>query len=154
MKTLLIYYSDDELVCSLCRKSASRELSVCELHELSGLSYFKRFLNSIKGAKVPVSSCGYDLNEFDCVILAADGRIAGLSPEMRSFLKGVTLKNKRVYCVIFGDVKRSRRAEDDFRTAVSLSGATVQRAVTVPVKAFKRDDEDMMYFIRHKVRVC
>lgn len=154
MKTLLIYYSEDELVCSLCRKSASRELSVCELRGLSGLSYIKRLINSLKGEKTPVSSCGYDLNSFESVILASDSGIAGLSPEMKTFIKSVKLKNLKVYCVVFGDLKRSKRAVDDFRTAVSLSGTTVQKAVTIPVKAFKKDDEDIMYFIRHQVRVC
>ena len=153
MKTLLIYYSEDEYVSALCRKSASKDISVCELRELSGLSFIKRFFNSLKGVRAPVSSCSYDLNGFESVILASDGRFGGLSPEMKSFIKDIKLQNKKVYCVIFGDGKTAKRAEDDFRTGVSLSGATVQKVVTVSSRAFKRDEEDVLYYMRHKVKI-
>lgn len=154
VKTLLIYYSEDDSVSALCRKSASKSISVCELRELSGLSYIKRLFNSLKGLPAPVSSCTYDLNDFESVILASDGRFGGLSPEMKSFIKNVKLQNKKVYCVIFGDGKKAKRAEDDFRTCVSLSGATVQKAVTVSSRAFKRDEEDVLYYMRHKIKIC
>lgn len=153
MKTLLIYYSEDEGIKSLCRKSKSKKIVTCELRELSGSSSLKRKISAITGGHSCVSECVYDLNEFDSVIFASDGRFGGLAPAMISFIKTADLRNKKIYGVVFGDRRSAQRATDTFRTSVSLSGGTAEAVVTVPVKAFKRYDEDVLCYVRHKMTV-
>lgn len=153
MKTLLVYYSEDERIKSLCRKSESKKIATCELRDLSGSSLFKRKLSVITGGHSSVSECNFDLNEFDSVIFASDGMFGGLAPAMISFIKTADLHNKKVYGVVFGDRKSAQRATDTFRTSVSLSGGTAEAVVTVPVKAFKRCEEDVICFVRHRIAV-
>ena len=154
MKTLLVHCSGDEAVTSLCAKSASSNIDVLELRELSNASPMMKRIKNFCGrpAGVPRS---YDLpvEVYDKIIIACDGCLSGVYPVVGKFIEKHTLRSKDVSCIVFGEGRIAQKASDALRVLVALSGGTVSRLVSVPVRTFKRDEEDVLTFVRHEMAV-
>lgn len=153
MRTLLLYAAEDENIRELCRKSGAGSITAVEIRDLGGASTVKKWVDGIKGKDTGISGVGVDLNGFDSVILAADSRFGMLSPAMQTFIRHNDFRMKQVSCIVFGEGKLVFRAEDSFRTCLSLSGGTPRNVISVPTRQFKRDEEDMLYYVRHRISV-
>ncbi len=153
MKTLLVHYSDDDTIKKLCKKSAARDIDTLELHEISGSSQIKRRFDALRGAYTRVGSYDVDVNSYDTVILASDECFGGIYPAMNTFIHNNDLRFKDVICLVFGEGRLAKRAGDALRMQVSLSGGTPRCVVTIPVRNFKQYDEDVLYYVRHKLYV-
>lgn len=152
LKTLFVYYSDDDTLKELCSKSASPDTDVCELHDISGGSRTKKLLNSMRGEFTRISG-GAAADGYDTLIFAFDGRLGVLPAAFNTFLRDNDMRFKKITTLVFGEGRAAKRAGDSLRTRVSLSGGTVDSVVHIPVKQFKNYDEDALRFVRHKLAV-
>lgn len=154
LKTLLVHCSGDENVAELCRKSAARDIDVLELRELSNSSSLVKKISNFCGraAGVPGS---YDnrVEDYDKIIIACDGCLGGVYPVVNAFIEKHDLRAKDVSCVVFGEGLIAKRASDALRVCVSLSGGTIRRVVSVPRRSFVRDEEALLYYVRHEMVV-
>lgn len=152
LKTLLVHCSGDETVAELCRKSAARDIDVLELRELSNSSAFVKKINNFCGRAAGVPG-GYDnrVEDYDKIIIACDGCLGGVYPVVNAFIEKHDLRAKDVSCVVFGEGFIAKRASDALRVCVSLSGGTVRRIVSVPRRSFVRDEEALLYYVRHEM---
>lgn len=153
MKTLFVYYTDDELLGELCRKSASFKTDVCELHDISGGSGIGRIFGAVRGSYADISGAAVSAEDYDALIFAFDGRLGATPPAVNTYIRDNDLRYKRIYSLVFGEGRAARRASDSFKSRVALSGGTVSSTVHVPVRQFKYDEEDALYFVRHSMTV-
>ncbi len=102
-----------------------------------------------------MSNKTYDvnLNEFDRIIIACDEFAGEVAPEVSDFIKANDFRYKSVDCIVFGNGRFVRRAMDGLRVKVSLSGGTVGTCVSVSGKELKRDEEDLLFSVRHRLVV-
>lgn len=153
LKTLFVYYTNDDTVGELCRKSASVKTDVCELRDLSCGSFAGRILNAVRGVCTDISGVAADAGDYESIVFAFDGRFGVTPSALNTFLRDNDLRYKKIYSLIFGDGKAAKHASDSFKSRVSLSGGTVSSTVHVPVRQFKDDEEDALYFVRHSLTV-
>ena len=156
MKTLFVYCSDDDTINSLCSESAmkKRDTVAFELSNSTKKSSFSRYFGVNRARKFS-SIGGYDIdiNEFDKIIFACDEYMGEIPPEMSAFITKHELRYKEIDCIVFGDGKTARRAKDGLRVRISLSGGTVRNIVNISVKELKRDAEDVLFSVRHRLAV-
>lgn len=154
LRTLLVHYSDDELISELCAKSSSDHTDVLELHELSGQTPFGRRLSALRGGYTRLRNYeDVHLDAYDTVVLATNEWFGGVYPAMNTFIRENDLRFKDVVCLVFGEGRGAKKAGDALRNRVSLSGGTPRCVVTVPVKGLKQDEEDLLFYLRHRIRV-
>ena len=153
LKTLFIYYTNDDTVGELCRKSASVKTDVCELRDLSGGSFAGRILNAVRGVCTDISGVAADAGDYESIVFAFDGRFGVTPSALNTFIRDNDLRYKKIYSLIFGEGRAAKHASDSFKSRVSLSGGTVSSTVHVPVRQFKDDEEDALYFVRHSLTV-
>lgn len=156
MKTLFVYCSEDDTINALCRESAfkKRGAQSLQLTSFSGKSFFSRHISTLKsGGKVSNKAYDVDLNEFDRIIIACDEFAGEVAPEISGFIKANDFRYKSVDCIVFGNGRFVRKAVDGLRVKVSLSGGTVGTCVSVSSKELKRNDEDLLFSVRHRLVV-
>lgn len=156
MKTLFVYCSDDELVNSLCNESA---LKICDAKSLclSGekvRSSFSRYfgINRVRRFS-SVGSYGVDVSAFDKVIIACDEYMGEIPPEISAFITKNDLRYKTIDCIVFAEGRNARKAKDSLKVRVSLSGGTVRNCVSLSVKEAKKEAEDILFSVRHRMAV-
>ncbi len=153
MKTLLVHFSNDEEVKDLCSRSKSSEIDVLELRDLSRKTFLKTHFGSYKYGSIRLKSYDANLNDYDVIILATDETFGNIAPAMKTFIGENDLRFKDVICLVFGEGRTTRKAGDALRTAVSLSGGTASLVVSVSKRAFKKKDEDLLFYMRHKLYI-
>lgn len=155
MKKLLVHCSYDEDVSYLCRCSGADDcdVDVLELYDSSSSSRMGTRLGALRGRDAKIRLRNADLSEYDTVILASDEWMGGVCPAMSAFIKQNELRFKNVVCIVFGNGVFATKAADSLRVMVSLSGGTVRNAITVSKKGFKNCDEDLLFYVRHKLVV-
>ena len=154
MKNLLVYCSYDDEIGSLCRKSGRDDgaTDVIELRELSASTRVGCKINSLKGKGRSLKRF-IELDEYETVIIACQEWMGAVPVAVSSFIENSDLRNKKVVCIVFGNGAFAKKASDYLRVKVSLSGGTVRNAITVPGKSLKTCDEDVLFYVRHKLAV-
>lgn len=156
MKTLFVYCSDDDTINALCNESALRKIDTIalELSSTTGKSSFSRYFG-INRTRRFSSMGGYDVDveSFDKIIFACDEYMGEIPPEISAFISKHELRYKEIDCIVFGDGKNARKAKDNLRVRVSLSGGTVRNTVSVSAKELKREEEDVLFSVRHRLAV-
>ncbi|MBR2877222.1 MAG: hypothetical protein IKC01_08790 [Clostridia bacterium] len=153
MKTLLVHFSNDNEVKDLCSRSKSHDIDVLELRDLSRKSFFKTHFRTKSTTSIRLRGYDIDLNDYDTVILATDETYGNIAPAMRVFISQNELRFKNVICLVFGEGRGVKKAGDALRTEVSLSGGTASCVISVSTKAFKREAEDLLFYVRHRLHV-
>ena len=72
LKTLLVHFSNDNEVKELCSRSASQDIDVLELRDLSRKSFFQNHFGTKKTSSIRLKGYDVDLNDYETVILATD----------------------------------------------------------------------------------
>ena len=156
MKTLFVYCSDDETVNSLCRESAfkRRDAYAVQLTSFSSKSLVSRYLNALRNKKgMSTKDYGVSIEDFDRIIIACDELVGEISPEVSMFIQSNDFRYKLVDCIVFGEGRCVKKAKDSLRMKLSLSGGTVRNCVNVSSKELKREDEDLLFSVRHRMAV-
>ncbi len=155
METLFIYCSDDDAVNALCKESAmrKRDTRAVELMSTRGKTLLSRYLGVTVKRRSYIGAYDIDFNEYDRVIFACDECFGEIPVEIKEFILSNDLRYKDIDCIVFGDGKYAGKAKDALRVSVSLSGGTVRNAVSVSVKELKREEEDVLFSIRHRLAV-
>ncbi len=154
MKKLLVHCSYDDEISLLCRRSGRGDTTtdVLELREISASSRVGCKINALKGKGARLAQ-RVELTEYDTVILACEEWMGVVPSAMSAFIENSNLRYKKVICIVFGNGVFAKKAEDYLRVKVSLSGGTVQNAITVPAKPLKTCEEDVLFYVRHKLAV-
>ena len=155
LKKLLVHCSYDEEISSLCRKSGrvDSNADILELREFSSSTRMGCKLNALKRKSGRATRRNVELDEYEAVIIACEEWMGAVPSPVSSFIENSNLRYKNVICIVFGNGAFAKKAEDYLRVKVSLSGGTVQNAITVPVKTLKTCDEDILFYVRHKLAV-
>lgn len=155
LKTLFVYCSADDILNALCKESVRNKADTYAI-ELDGdfdKSPFSRYFG-INRAK---RSCGeyrnIDVEQFDKIILACDEYMGEVPPEMCAFINDNNLRYKVIDCLVLGDGRGCRKAIDALRVRVSLSGGTVRNAIGISAKELKKESEDILFSVRHRMAV-
>lgn len=156
LKTLFVYCSDDEAVNSLCRESAfkRRDAQAIQLTSFSGKSLVSRYFGPSRNKKdICTKDYGVSINDFDRIIIACDEFVGEISPEVSAFISSYDFRYKHIDCIVFGEGRCARRAKDSLKMKLSLSGGTVRNCVNVSAKELKREEEDLLFSVRHRMVV-
>ncbi len=156
MTTLFVYCSNDDTVNSLCYESVGkkRDTKALELSSESTKSAFSRYfgINRIRRYS-SIREYGVDIDAFDKIIFACDEYMGEIPPEMSAFICKNRLRYKIIDCIVFGDGRNARKATDELKNEISLSGGTVRNCISISVKELKREAEDVLFSIRHRMAV-
>ena len=156
MKTLFVKCSDDELINSLCNESAlktgeAKSLCLCGEKERSSFSrYFG--INRVRRYS-SVGSYGVDVSSFEKVIIACDEYMGEIPPEVSAFITKSDMRYKAIDCIVFADGRNARKAKDSLKVRVSLSGGTVRNCVSISKAEAKKEAEDILFSVRHRLAV-
>ena len=156
LKTLFVYCSEDDTINSLCRESAFKksEAESLQLSSCSGKTLFSRYLDAVRSrSSVITKDYAVDFNDYDRIIIACDEFAGEVSPEMSVFIKSNDFRYKNVDCIVFGDGRGALRAKDGLKVRISLSGGTVRNCVSVSTKKLKKEEEDLLFSIRHRLAI-
>lgn len=156
MKTLFVYCSDDDTLNALCNESAlkKRDTKALELSRNSSKTSFGRYFGINRPRRYSnVGGYDIDVGDFDKIIFACDEYMGEIPPEISAFIAKNDLRYKDIDCLVFGDGKFARKAIDSLRVQISLSGGTARNAVSVSVKEIKREAEDVLFSVRHRLAV-
>lgn len=155
MKTLFVYYSDDAAINSLCRESAfkKRETKSLQLTTFSRKSPLSKYLGAVKSDVPSHKDCAVDINDFERIIIACDEFAGTISPEVVNFIKYNDFRYKNVDCIVFGEGRSAKKAKDSLKVCLSLSGGTVRNCVSVSAREIKRQEEDLLFSVRHRLVV-
>ena len=156
MKTLFVYCSDDDTINALCNESAlrKRDTKALSLSCSGSKSHISRYLNFNRSRKSYCYS-GYDIDikGFDKIIFACDEILGDIPSEISAFIEKNDLRYKNIDCIVFGDGRGVNRALDSLKVRISLSGGTARSAVGVSAREIKREDEDILFSVRHRLAV-
>ncbi len=156
MKTLFVYCSDDEAVNSLCNESALKlnKTKALPLFKESSGSSFKRYFGVNRVRKYTCSGdYGVNLNDFDKIIIACDEYFGEIPPEVTAFISKNDMRYKTIDCIVFSNGRNAKKASDSIKNRVSLSGGTVRNCVSISSKEIKREEEDVLFSVRHRLAV-
>lgn len=153
MKTLLVHFSNDDEVKELCSRSESHDIDLLELRDLSRKSFFSSRLGTKKTSSIRLKGYDVDLNDYDTVILATDESFGNIAPAMKVFIRQNDLRFKNIVCLVFGEGRSQKKAGDALRAEVSLAGGTAGCVISVSTRAFKREAEDLLFYVRHRLYI-
>lgn len=155
MKTLFVYCSSDDILNALCKESARKKADTYA-YELNGeidKSIFSRYFGATRARSVNSRYSDVDIADYEKIIFACDEYMGELPPEMSAFITSNNLRYKVIDCIVLGDGRGCRRAIDTLRVKVSLSGGTVRNAIGISAKELKRESEDLLFSVRHRMAV-
>lgn len=154
MNTLFVYSFDNEAINSLCRVGSysQNKTEALQLSSYSDKSVFSRFLWQNR-RRSRFSDYNVDFKSFDRIIIACDEFAGEISPEIADFISNNDFRYKCVDCVVFGVGRLVKRAEDSIKIRISLSGGTVRNCICVSTKELKKENEDLLFSLRHRLAV-
>lgn len=155
MNTLFVYCSADDILNSLCKESA-RKIPNNRALELDGdfdRSLFSRYFGINRARRSGVRYEGIDVADYDKIIFACDEYMGEIPPELCAFITGNSFRYKTIDCIVLGDGRGCKKAIDSIKVRVSLSGGTVRNAIGISAKELKRDSEDVLFSVRHRMAV-
>ncbi len=156
MKTLFVYCSDDDTINALCNESALRKRDTKAVSLSCNVSkkHLSRYFEIARSRKnYRYSGYDIDIDEYDKIIFACDEVLGEIPSEISAFIEKNDLRCKNIDCIVFGDGRGVNRALDSLRVRISLSGGTARSAVGVSAREIKREDEDILFSVRHRLVV-
>lgn len=155
MKTLFVYCSADDILNALCKESVRNKANTYAI-ELDGdfdKSPISRYFGINRAKRSGGVHRNVDISEYDKLIFVCDEYMGEVPPEMCAFINDNNLRYKIIDCIVLGDGRGCRRAIDSLRVRVSLSGGTVRNAIGISAKELKRESEDILFSVRHRMAV-
>ena len=155
MNTLFVYCSADDILNALCKESVRNKANTYAI-ELDGdfdKSPISRYFGINRAKRSGGAHRNVDISEYDKLIFVCDEYMGEVPPEMCAFINDNNLRYKIIDCIVLGDGRGCRRAIDSLRVRVSLSGGTVRNAIGISAKELKRESEDILFSVRHRMAV-
>lgn len=156
MKTLFVYCSDDDTINALCNESAlkKRDTKALSLSCGNSKNVFSRCFSVVRQNKNFCYS-GYDVDvaSYDKIIFACDESFGEIPAGITAFIAKNDLRYKDIDCIVFGDGRGASRAMDSLRVKISLSGGTARNTFCVSAREIKREEEDILFSVRHRLAV-
>ncbi|NLA76715.1 MAG: hypothetical protein GX851_02595 [Clostridiales bacterium] len=154
-KTLLIYYSADEAVRTLCEDSRKYgEIDVVELTEAYDRSRLEvatlGAVQALAGKSSVIDKTDIDFDAYDTVILASPVWAASPAPAINAFLRRTDLRSREIIGLLFGGGRASVIAGDMLRKRTALAGGICRSIVSVPPKELKKDTVDLFSLLKTK----
>ncbi len=153
LKTLLVHFSNDMEVKELCSRSESQDIDVLELRDLSRKNFFSSYFCTKKPSAIRLRGYDIDFEDYETIILATDESFGNIAPAMKVFIRQNDLRFKNIVCLVFGEGRSQKKATDALRTEISLAGGTASCVISVSTRAFKREAEDLLFYVRHRLHV-
>ncbi|MBS5872905.1 MAG: hypothetical protein KIC46_02165 [Clostridiales bacterium] len=153
MKTLLVYYSNQKNIRSLCENSAREgEVDVLELRE----RYDRGVLSAVTvGAYLAVRGLGskidpfeIDLDDYDTIILATPVWHGSPVPAVNAFLHKANLRGRVVSGLLLYDGRHAAKAMETLRERVRLAGGVCRDVVCVSAKELREKNCDVFSFAK------
>ncbi len=155
MRTLFVYCSGDEDISSLCRESAFKEKSAKAV-QLAGCSSKLFLLHSLANknkSEQPFFNCDVQVENYERIIIACDEFMGEVPPAVSAFVNSNSFRYKTVDCIIFGEGRSINKASDSLKMKVALSGGTVRNCICLSSRKIKREGEDLLFSVRHRIAV-
>ncbi|MBQ8183344.1 MAG: hypothetical protein IJ025_05535 [Clostridia bacterium] len=156
MKTLFVYCSDDDTINALCNESAlkKRDTKALSLSRSNGKNVFSRcFCVARQGKSFCYSGYDVDVASYEKIIFACDEYLGEIPAEITAFIAKNDLRYKNIDCIVFGNGRSANRAMDSLRVKISLSGGTARNTFCISTREIKREDEDILFSVRHRLAV-
>lgn len=159
MKTLLVYYSNQESIRSLCEDSAREgEVDVLELRE----RYDRSVLSAAtvgaylaaRGLGSRIDSFEIDLDAYDTIILTAPVWSGSPAPAVNAFLHRANLRGREVAGLLLYEGRRAGKATETLRERVRLAGGSCRDVVCVSAKELREKNCDMFSFAKTNTRLA
>ncbi|MCI6401876.1 MAG: hypothetical protein SPF51_10760 [Candidatus Fimivicinus sp.] len=153
MKTLLVYYSNQKNIRSLCEDSAREgEVDVLELRE----RYDRSALSTVTvGAYLAVRGLGskidpieINLDDYDTIILATPVWHGSPVPAVNAFLHKANLRGRAVSGLLLYDGRHAAKAMETLRERVRLAGGVCRDVVCVSAKELREKNCDVFSFAK------
>lgn len=159
MKTLLVYYSNQESVRSLCEDSAREgEVDVLELRERYDRGAFSA---ATAGAYLAARGLGsridpfvIDLDAYDTIILATPVWSGCPAPAVNAFLHRANLRGREVSGLLLYEGRRAAKAMETLRERVRLAGGRCRDVVCVSTKELREKNCDVFSFAKTNTRLA
>lgn len=142
MKTLLVYYSNQKNIRSLCEASAREgEVDVLELRErydrgVLSAATVGSYLAS-KGLGSQIDPFEIDFDAYDTVILATPVWHGSPVPAVNAFLHKVDLRGRAISGLLLYDGRHAAKAMDTLRERVRLAGGACRDVVCISAKELR-----------------
>lgn len=159
MKTLLLYYSNNEAIRELCEES-SRE-NMIDVAEIKSRYYRSRIWCATVGAYKAMSGAGdkiedlqINMDEYDTIILASPVWKHNPAPAVNEFLHRNNLSGREVSCLIIHSGNSAGKAPDVLRKRIKLAGGLCRGVVDIPVKELKERNCDVCSYAGLKTQTA
>ncbi len=155
LKTLFVYCSSDDILNALCKESVRKKADTFAI-ELDGdfdKSLFSRYFGVNRARRTGGRYRAADVAEYEKIIFACDEYMGEIPPELCAFITNSNLRYKVIDCIVLGDGRGCKKAIDSLRVRVSLSGGTVRNAIGISARELKKESEDILFSIRHRMAV-
>uniref|UniRef100_UPI003FF0B9A3 flavodoxin family protein n=1 Tax=Candidatus Fimivicinus sp. TaxID=3056640 RepID=UPI003FF0B9A3 len=159
MKTLLVYYSNQKSIRSLCENSAREgEVDVLELRE----RYDRGVLSAATvGAYLAVRGLGskidpfeIDLDAYDAIILATPVWRGSPVPAVNAFLHKADLRGREISGLLLHGRRHAAKAKEMLRERVRLAGGDCRDIVCVSAKELREKNCDVFSFAKTSTRLA
>lgn len=153
MKTLLVYYSNQKNIRSLCEASAREgEVDVLELRErydrgVLSAATVGSYLAS-RGLGSQIDPFEIDFDAYDTVILATPVWHGSPVPAVNAFLHKVDLRGRAISGLLLYDGRHAAKAMDTLRERVRLAGGACRDVVCISAKELREKNCDVFSFAK------
>jgi hypothetical protein len=155
LRTLFVYCSGDEDINSLCRESAFKKKSAkaVQLASCSSKLFLLHCIANKGKNEADFFDCNVRVEEYDRIIIACDEFMGELPPAVTAFVSNNSFRYKAVDCIVFGEGRSINKASDSIKMKVALSGGTVRSCICLSSRKIKREGEDLLFSVRHRIAV-
>jgi hypothetical protein len=155
MRTLLLYYSNQHSIRSLCEASAKEnQVDVLELRdrfEKGNLwAYTMGIYKAVCGTGSKIEEVNIDFEKYDSIIIATPVWGFNPVPAVNEFLHRVNLSGREVSGLLIHPGRSAGKAGDVLRKRIKLAGGSCCGIVTVPHKELKEKNCDIYSYIKLK----
>lgn len=159
MKTLLVYYSNQKNIRSLCEASAREgEVDILELRErydrgVLSAATVGSYLAS-RGMGSQIDPFEIDFDAYDTVILATPVWHGSPVPAVNAFLHKVDLRGRAISGLLLYDGRHAAKAMDTLRERVRLAGGACRDVVCISAKELREKNCDVFSFAKAETRLA
>ena len=159
MKTLLVYYSNQKNIRSLCEASAREgEVDVLELRErydrgVLSAATVGSYLAS-RGLGSQIDPFEIDFDAYDTVILATPVWHGSPVPAVNAFLHKVDLRGRAISGLLLYDGRHAAKAMDTLRERVRLAGGACRDVVCISAQELREKNCDVFSFAKAETRLA
>ncbi len=153
MKTLLVYFSDNEMIRSFCSNSEDSTIDTVEIFEKYDRGFVVNKLisgyKSIVGQGVCISRPDVDISKYSSIVIAASMQAFCVPAAINDFLHKNDLNGADVYGIIFGS-RLFKAAAEDMQRKIGLAGGACKGVVCVKDGEIKKNECDVRALLKKK----